>query len=135
MYKKTKIGISFPSKAYLSYDVYYSIDNEYETYENSTAVNTALSDNTVNNSQLKTNLTVTKSGVYHFAVWAKAANSKYGKIDKVIADSTVEIPTLYGKISEQNDNITSAAYVDENTVRIVFTGFTLLNGKKAPADY
>lgn len=133
---KTKIGISFPSKAYLSYDVYYSIDNEYETYENSTAVNTAaLSDNTVNNSQLKSSLTVTKSGVYHFAVWAKAANSKYGKIDKVIADSTVEIPTLYGKISEQNDNITSAAYVDENTVRIVFTGFTLLNGKKAPADY
>ena len=132
---KTKIGISFPSKAYLSYDVYYSIDNEYETYKNSTAVNTALSDNTVNNSQLKTNLTVTKSGVYHFAVWAKAANSRYGKIDKVIADSTVEIPTLYGKISDNNDNITSATYVDENTVRVVFTGFTLPNGKKAPADY
>ena len=131
---KTKIGISFPSKAYLTYDVYYSIDNEFDTYENSTKIET-YSDETVNNSQLKSSLTVTKSGTYHFTVWAKAENTKYGKIDKVTADATVEIPTLYGNISDQNDNITSAAYVDENTVRIVFTGFTLLNEKKAPAEY
>ena len=127
------IAVSFPSKAYLNYDVYYSLDNEYETYRNKTAItSSSLSDKASNNGTLQASATITSAGTYHFIVDAKAVNSKYGKTDTVVSDKTVEVETLAGSGAQ----ITSAKYRDDDTIRVVFTGFNFsLDGSVAPAEY
>ena len=134
---QNKIAVTFPGKAYLKYNVYYSIDNEYETYENERAVSGELKYQNANNKTLKDTLTVTKSGTYHFSVHANAVNTNYGITDIVTADQTVEIPSLPVTIKNTNSdpNITTLAYVNPETVRMVFKGYELENGKKAPASW
>lgn len=129
----SKIAVSFPSKAYLNYNVYYYLDNEYETYKNRKALtDETLSNKASNNSTLYTSATITSAGTYHFIVDAKAENSKYGKTDTVVSEKTVEVELLKGS----NAKITSAVYRDDDTVRVVFDGFKFaLDGSIAPADY
>ncbi len=129
----SKIAVSFPSKAYLNYNVYYYLDNEYETYKNRKALTAeTLSNKASNNSTLQASTTITSAGTYHFIVDAKAENSKYGKTDTVVSEKTVEVELLKGKDAK----ITSVVYRDDDTVRVVFDGFKFaLDGSIAPADY
>ena len=128
----SSIGIDFPAKAYLNYAVSYSINNEYEVYENTRSISTSLSNKASNDTTLHSSISsITTSGTYHFIVDASAANTKYGKKDRVIANATVEVENLAGSGAA----ITSAAYKTDDTVRVVFTGFTLADGTLAPADY
>ena len=129
----SKIAVSFPSKAYLNYNVYYYLDNEYETYKNRKALTSdTLSNKASNNSTLQASTTITSAGTYHFIVDATAENSKYGKTDTVVSEKTVEVELLEGS----NAKITSAVYRDDDTIRVVFDGFNFsLDGSVAPAEY
>lgn len=126
------IAVSFPAKAYLNYDVYYSLDNEYETYRNRKAVTSeSLSNKASNNSTLQASATITSAGTYHFIIDAKAENSKYGKTDTVISEKTVEVETLAGS----GASITTSNYKNSDTIRVVFTGFqSSLDGSILPAE-
>ena len=130
------IAVSFPGKAYLTYDVYYSIDNAYETLRDDD-YRTKVSDTTlakafVNNSIMHANQKITTPGKYHIIVDAKAANKEYGKTDTVISEKTIEVETLTGS----GAYISSAKYKDDDTIRVEFTGFTFpLDGSVAPAEY
>ncbi|SEQ67357.1 hypothetical protein SAMN04487977_10836 [Treponema bryantii] len=129
------IAVSFPGKAYLKYDVYYSMDNAYETLRNNdsrNSVSSALSKASANDSILHASrTTITTSGKYHFIVDAKAANEKYGKTDTVISEKTVEVETLAGS----GASITTSNYKTPDTIRVVFTGFTSsLDGSILPAE-
>ncbi|MBQ5472475.1 MAG: hypothetical protein IIT58_10820, partial [Treponema sp.] len=130
---KDKFSISFPVKAYLNYDVYYTIGNEYDTYTSKRELTTLnYLDNATNDKIMPiAEGVISVGGVYHITVVANAENNHFGSSDPVVADETIEVETLNGDV----EDITSAAYVNANKVRVVFPKFVLDNGKTAPASY
>lgn len=133
-----KFSISFPSKAYLQYGVYFTGDNEFETIgvkdvsRNNIIGSQLCADNAVNNKIYTIgDQPVTKSGVYRIGIVAISENEHFGVSDPVISAETVTIEALPGDVPA----ITSAAYCNANTVRIVFPKFTLEGGTIAPASY
>lgn len=132
-----KFSISFPSKAYLNYDVSYSIDNEKATVDKfaGTVVTSALKDNASNDKILYTKGTPTlTSGVYTIAVKANAENAHFGTSDWVISAETITVENLIGSFA--SSYTIYAKYKDlGKTVRVVFPKFTLNSGATADASY
>ena len=133
---KDKLSISFPTKAYLNYDVQYYIDNEYEVWGNINEISGGVNyfDNASNDKIMpayETPLTV--GGVYHVVVVANAENGHFGSSNPIVAEQTITVATLSGTVDENTEM--TASYVNANKIRVVFPKFVLDNGKTAPAQY
>ena len=125
-----KISVSFPSKAYLNYDLFLTVDNEYETLEEFNTL-TNLSDNAHNDVILYTNFLVTQAGTYKARIIAKSENELFGDSDVITSTQSVEVNKLNGT----GGNIISAKYESFSTIKIKFSYFELANGTKAPDSY
>ena len=138
-----KLSVSFPSKAYLAYNVYWTIDNELGSVNGKRAILDTSSnvkyygDAATNDKILVTgeDTVITTSGTYKFGVLAFAKNDHFGTSDIVWATETIEIENLVGDFAA-GSAITKAAYKDlGKTVRVTFPKFVLNDGTTAPASY
>lgn len=143
-----KLSVSFPSKAYLGYNVYWTIDNELASVNGKRAILDKWStsvpkdlkyygDSATNDKILVSgeDTVITTSGTYKFGVLAFAKNDHFGTSDIVWATETIEIENLVGDFAA-GSAITKAAYKDlGKTVRVTFPKFVLNDGTTAPASY
>ena len=143
-----KLSVSFPSKAYLGYNVYWTIDNELASVNGKRAILDKWStsvpkdlkyygDSATNDKILVSgeDTVITTSGTYKFGVLAFSKNDHFGASDIVWATETIEIENLVGKFGDTYA-VTKAEYKDlGKTVRVVFPKFVLEDGTTAPASY
>lgn len=141
-----KFSISFPGKAYLNYDVFVFIDNEFESVGITNYIPSDPADpldNFVDN--YKDNASndrilyagerpVTKAGVYHVDVVAHAENDHFGSSAPVTATETVTVEQLNGTLDDTDTNYT-AAYCNATTIRVKFPKFVRDDGSDAPLTW
>ena len=127
-----KISVSFPGKAYLNYDLFLTVDNEYEALKeyNETELE-KLSDNAKNDVILYTNFLVTQAGTYRARVVAKSENDHFGDSDVITSQQTVKVYKLNGSGAD----IVSADYISYSEIKLTFKKFYLENGEAVPNTY
>ena len=125
-----KISVSFPSKAYLNYDLFLTVDNEYETLEEFN-IHENLRDNAHNDVILYTNFLVTQAGTYNARIIAKSENELFGDSDVITSTQSVHVKKLNGTGGE----IISAKYTSYDWIDLKVSCFELENGTKAPVTY
>lgn len=136
----TKIGITMPVKAYLSYKIYYTCGNELETINAKTQVGDSVTSD-INDTTIGLYTTITSPGEYRAVVVANAANSLFGTSEQVVSEEsvTVEILNVKGNATDSYDASVSAGYkdtADGKTVSIYFDGakFTA-DSTPVPTEY
>ena len=128
-----KISVSFPSKAYLNYDLILTVDNEYETLKEYNRCDD-LGDDVRNDVFLSSNFLVTQSGTYKARVVAKSENEHFGDSDIITSDDSVVVSKLNGHGAEILDAKYKNTYIG-NTIRVQFSKFELENGSPVPKYY
>ena len=126
-----KLSISFPGKAYLTYNLgYTTIDNQFDV-QNPYIITSNISDNSTNDKIFYYDYTVTAPGIYKAVIRVNSENSLFGSSPVVISDESVTIEKLNGT----GGTISSASYTDlGKTVRVVFNKY-VLNGSSVPESY
>ncbi|MDE5898576.1 MAG: hypothetical protein K2H09_04860 [Treponemataceae bacterium] len=129
----SKLGITMPVKAYLSYDIYYTRGNELETIGEKTPVSGSVT-SAVNDVTIGKSTTITAPGVYRAVVVANAGNSLFGTSEQVVSEESVTVESLnvYNSSTTSGGTTTynyyaniSAVYkdtADGKTVSISFEG-------------
>lgn len=127
-----KLSISFPGKAYLTYNLgYTNIDNQFDVQNNYSAIVSNISDNSTNDKIFYYGYTVTEPGIYKAVIRVNSENSLFASSPVVISDESVTIEKLNGT----GGTISSASYTDlGKTVRVVFNKY-VLNGSSVPESY
>lgn len=126
-----KLSISFPGKAYLTYNLgYTTIDNQFDV-QNPYIITSNIRDNSTNDKIFYYDYTVTAPGIYKAVIRVNSENSLFGSSPVVVSDESVTIERLNGT----GGNISSASYTDlGKTVRVVFNKY-VLNGSSVPESY
>ena len=126
-----KLSISFPGKAYLTYNLgYTTIDNQFDV-QNPYIIASNIRDNSTNDKIFYYGYTVTAPGIYKAVIRVNSENSLFGSSPVVISDESVTIEKLNGT----GGTISSASYTDlGKTVRVVFNKY-VLNGSSVPESY
>ena len=126
-----KLSISFPGKAYLTYNLgYTTIDNQFDV-QNPYIITSNIRDNSTNDKIFYYDYTVTAPGIYKAVIRVNSENSLFGSSPVVISDESVTIEKLNGT----GGTISSASYTDlGKTVRVVFNKY-VLNGSSVPESY
>ena len=126
-----KLSISFPGKAYLTYNLgYTTIDNQFDV-QNPYIITSDIRDNSTNDKIFYYDYTVTAPGIYKAVIRVNSENSLFGSSPVVISDESVTIEKLNGT----GGTISSASYTDlGKTVRVVFNKY-VLNGSSVPESY
>lgn len=126
-----KLSISFPGKAYLTYNLgYTTIDNQFDV-QNPYIITSNIRDNSTNDKIFYYDYTVTAPGIYKAVIRVNSENSLFGSSPVVISDESVTIEKLNGT----GGVISSASYTDlGKTVRVVFNKY-VLNGSSVPESY
>lgn len=136
-----KFSVSFPSKAYLNYDVAYTIGNEQAVWKFERALEDAsgnainIVDNATNDKIAYTKaFPITVSGEYTIAVKANAENKHFGTSDYVVSNEVINVEELIGDWPASP--YFKAAYKDDGAkARLTFQAFQLKDGTFAPASY
>ena len=126
-----KLSISFPGKAYLTYNLgYTTIDNQFDV-QNPYIITSNIRDNSTNDKIFYYDYTVTAPGIYKAVIRVNSENSLFGSSPVVISDESVTIEKLNGT----GGTISTASYTDlGKTVRVVFNKY-VLNGSSVPESY
>lgn len=126
-----KLSISFPGKAYLTYNLgYTTIDNQFDV-QNPYIITSDIRDNSTNDKIFYYDYTVTAPGIYKAVIRVNSENSLFGSSPVVISDESVTIEKLNGT----GGTISTASYTDlGKTVRVVFNKY-VLNGSSVPESY
>ena len=126
-----KLSISFPGKAYLTYNLgYTTIDNQFDV-QNPYIITPNIRDNSTNDKIFYYDYTVTAPGIYKAVIRVNSENSLFGSSPVVISDESVTIEKLNGT----GGTISSASYTDlGKTVRVVFNKY-VLNDSSVPESY
>ena len=127
-----KLSISFPGKAYLTYNLgYTNIDNQFDVQNTYSTIALNISDNSTNDKIFYYDYTVTAPGIYKAVIRVDSENSLFASSPVVISDESVTIEKLNGT----GGTISSASYTDlGKTVRVVFNKY-VLNGSSVPESY
>ena len=127
-----KLSISFPGKAYLTYNLSYTnIDNKFDVLNTCSTIASNIRDNSTNDKIFYYGYTVTAPGIYKAVIRVNSENSLFGSSPVVISDESVTIEKLNGT----GGTIASALYTDlGKTVRVVFNKY-VLNGSSVPESY
>ena len=126
-----KLSISFPGKAYLTYNLgYTTIDNQFDV-QNPYIITPNIRDNSTNDKIFYYDYTVTAPGIYKAVIRVNSENSLFGSSPDVVSDESVTIEKLNGT----GGTISTASYTDlGKTVRVVFNKY-VLNGSSVPESY
>ena len=127
-----KLSISFPGKAYLTYNLgYTNIDNQFDVQNTYNPITSNIRDNSTNDKIFYYDYTVTAPGIYKAVIRVNSENSLFGSSPVVVSDESVTIEKLNGT----GGTIVSALYTDlGKTVRVVFNEY-VLNGSSVPESY
>lgn len=127
-----KLSISFPGKAYLTYNLgYTNIDNQFDVQNTYSTITSNIRDNSTNDKIFYYGYTVTEPGIYKAVIRVNSENSLFASSPVVISDESVTIEKLNGT----GGTISSASYTDlGKTVRVVFNKY-VLNGSSVPESY
>ena len=127
-----KLSISFPGKAYLTYNLSYTnIDNKFDVLNTCSTIASNIRDNSTNDKIFYYGYTVTAPGIYKAVIRVNSENSLFGSSPDVVSDESVTIEKLNGT----GGTISSALYTDlGKTVRVVFNKY-VLNGSSVPESY
>ena len=127
-----KLSISFPGKAYLTYNLgYTNIDNQFDVQNTYSTIASNIRDNSTNDKIFYYGYTVTAPGIYKAVIRVDSENSLFASSPVVISDESVTIEKLNGT----GGTIYSASYTDlGKTVRVVFNKY-VLNGSSVPESY
>lgn len=127
-----KLSISFPGKAYLTYNLSYTnIDNKFDVLNTYSPITSNIRDNSTNDKIFYYDYTVTAPGIYKAVIRVNSENSLFGSSPDVVSDESVTIEKLNGT----GGTIASALYTDlGKTVRVVFNKY-VLNGSSVPESY
>lgn len=127
-----KLSISFPGKAYLTYNLSYTnIDNKFDVLNTCSTIASNIRDNSTNDKIFYYGYTVTAPGIYKAVIRVNSENSLFGSSPDVVSDESVTIEKLNGT----GGTIASALYTDlGKTVRVVFNKY-VLNGSSVPESY
>lgn len=127
-----KLSISFPGKAYLTYNLSYTnIDNKFDVLNTYSPITSNIRDNSTNDKIFYYGYTVTAPGIYKAVIRVNSENSLFGSSPDVVSDESVTIEKLNGT----GGTISSASYTDlGKTVRVVFNKY-VLNGSSVPESY
>ena len=127
-----KLSISFPGKAYLTYNLgYTNIDNQFDVQNTYSTIASNIRDNSTNDKIFYYDYTVTAPGIYKAVIRVNSENSLFGSSPVVISDESVTIEKLNGT----GGTISTASYTDlGKTVRVVFNKY-VLNGSSVPESY
>lgn len=127
-----KLSISFPGKAYLTYNLSYTnIDNKFDVLNTYSPITSNIRDNSTNDKIFYYGYTVTAPGIYKAVIRVNSENSLFGSSPDVVSDESVTIEKLNGT----GGTIASALYTDlGKTVRVVFNKY-VLNGSSVPESY
>ncbi|MDD6929356.1 MAG: hypothetical protein PUI78_00805 [Treponema sp.] len=127
-----KLSISFPGKAYLTYNLgYTNIDNQFDVQNTYSTIASNIRDNSTNDKIFYYGYTVTAPGIYKAVIRVDSENSLFASSPIVISDESVTIEKLNGT----GGTISSASYTDlGKTVRVVFNEY-VLNGSSVPESY
>ena len=127
-----KLSISFPGKAYLTYNLgYTNIDNQFDVQNTYSTIASNIRDNSTNDKIFYYGYTVTAPGIYKAVIRVDSENSLFASSPVVISDESVTIEKLNGT----GGTISSASYTDlGKTVRVVFNKY-VLNGSSVPESY
>lgn len=127
-----KLSISFPGKAYLTYNLgYTNIDNQFDVQPVYSTIASNIRDNSTNDKIFYYGYTVTEPGIYKAVIRVNSENSLFASSPVVISDESVTIEKLNGI----GGDISSASYTDlGKTVRVVFNKY-VLNGSSVPESY
>ena len=127
-----KLSISFPGKAYLTYNLgYTNIDNQFDVQPVYSTIASNIRDNSTNDKIFYYGYTVTAPGIYKAVIRVNSENSLFGSSPDVVSDESVTIEKLNGT----GGTIASALYTDlGKTVRVVFNKY-VLNGSSVPESY
>lgn len=142
-----KIGLTMPVKAYLSYNIYYTLGNELETIGKKTLVGGPVT-SAVNDTTIGLDKTITEPGVYRAVVVANAENTLFGTSEQVVSEESVTVESLnvYNSRTISGTTTTydyyaniSAAYKDSadgKTVSILFNGaYFTADSTPVPTEY
>ena len=130
-HNNNKLSVSLPGKAYLYYDVFLTVGDDYKIF-NEYIDEYQLNDVSQNDVTLYTDFTVTQAGKYNAKVVVKSINSHFGDSDVITSSQSVTVEALNGS----GGNILSAEYKDfGDAIRVVFDKFELENGSDAPISY
>ena len=127
-----KLSISFPGKAYLTYNLgYTTIDNQFDVLNTYSPITSNIRDNSTNDKIFYYGYTVTAPGIYKAVIRVNSENSLFGSSPDVVSDESVTIEKLNGT----GGTISTASYTDlGKTVRVVFNKY-VLNGSSVPESY
>ena len=127
-----KLSISFPGKAYLTYNLgYTNIDNQFDVQNTYSTIASNIRDNSTNDKIFYYGYTVTAPGIYKAVIRVDSENSLFASSPVVISDESVTIEKLNGT----GGTISFASYTDlGKTVRVVFNKY-VLNGSSVPESY
>ena len=127
-----KLSISFPGKAYLTYNLSYTnIDNKFDVLNTYSPITSNIRDNSTNDKIFYYGYTVTAPGIYKAVIRVNSENSLFGSSPDVVSDESVTIEKLNGT----GGTISTASYTDlGKTVRVVFNKY-VLNGSSVPESY
>ena len=127
-----KLSISFPGKAYLTYNLSYTnIDNKFDVLNTYSPITSNIRDNSTNDKIFYYDYTVTAPGIYKAVIRVNSENSLFGSSPDVVSDESVTIEKLNGT----GGTISTASYTDlGKTVRVVFNKY-VLNGSSVPESY
>ena len=127
-----KLSISFPGKAYLTYNLSYTnIDNKFDVLNTCSTIASNIRDNSTNDKIFYYGYTVTAPGIYKAVIRVNSENLLFGSSPDVVSDESVTIEKLNGT----GGTISSALYTDlGKTVRVVFNKY-VLNGSSVPESY
>ena len=127
-----KLSISFPGKAYLTYNLgYTNIDNQFDVQNTYSTIASNIRDNSTNDKIFYYGYTVTAPGIYKAVIRVDSENSLFASSPVVISDESVTIEKLNGT----GGTISSASYTDlGKTVHVVFNKY-VLNGSSVPESY
>ena len=127
-----KLSISFPGKAYLTYNLgYTNIDNQFDVQNTYSTIASNIRDNSTNDKIFYYGYTVTAPGIYKAVIRVDSENTLFASSPVVISDESVTIEKLNGT----GGTISSASYTDlGKTVRVVFNKY-VLNGSSVPESY
>ena len=130
-HNNNKLSVSLPGKAYLYYDVFLTVGDDYKIF-NEYIDEYQLNDVSQNDVTLYTDFTVTQAGKYNAKVVVKSINSHFGDSDVITSSQSVTVEALNGS----GGNILSAEYKDfGDAIRVIFDKFELENGSDAPISY
>ena len=130
-HNNNKLSVSLPGKAYLNYDVFLTVGDDYKIF-NEYIDRYQLNDVSQNDVTLYTDFTVTQAGKYNARVVVKSINSHFGDSDVITSSQSVTVEALNGSGGE----IVSAEYKDfGDAIRVIFDKFELENGSDAPISY